>query len=267
MDQTGLQAVTRRRVSALENALSVLRCFSSERLQVTVTQSARLTGLDKGTTSRILRQLADEGLLQEDHSVYRPGWRAGLLGSLRAASCQPANDICSLAYDLARSTGCTVQFGLFNLELQRPIITMGFEGIRRARVAASIGSVIPLHATSVGRAMCAAMSREQLDAALASCDWHRYTAKTLVDEDAFRGAVEQCRGAGCATISGEYYDDQNAVAMIVDDHRNATLQALSILAVPGSFDKSVNTSEYIEALSRTVKSLEENLAAVVQCAR
>ncbi|MCA0420501.1 MAG: helix-turn-helix domain-containing protein [Proteobacteria bacterium] len=61
-------------MSILSSAVDVLRCFSSTRHDVTVTDLVTLLGMPKSNASRLLRAMRDEGLLETvgESKRYRP---------------------------------------------------------------------------------------------------------------------------------------------------------------------------------------------------
>ena len=78
-------------MSALTNAIDILRCFSTSRPDLSFADVQVLTGKPKSSTSRLLRSLRDCGLLEQDpHSRrYRPGLLTFELGrQIGRASCR-----------------------------------------------------------------------------------------------------------------------------------------------------------------------------------
>jgi DNA-binding IclR family transcriptional regulator len=53
-------------MSALDNVIEILRCFSPAQPEISNADVIRLTGKPKSSTSRLLRQLKDCGLLEQD---------------------------------------------------------------------------------------------------------------------------------------------------------------------------------------------------------
>src|SRR5260370_1039985 len=71
-------------MSALDNAIEILRCFTRHQPEISNADVIRLTGKPKSSTSRLLRQLRDCGLLDQDalSRRYRPGLLLFELGRL-----------------------------------------------------------------------------------------------------------------------------------------------------------------------------------------
>ena len=74
-------------MSALTNAIEILRCFSTRRPDLSFADVMALTGKPKSSTSRLLRSLRDCGLLEQDTQTrrYRPGLLTFELGRLHRA--------------------------------------------------------------------------------------------------------------------------------------------------------------------------------------
>src|SRR5260370_2778995 len=71
-------------MSALDNAIEILRCFSPHQPEISNADVIRLTGKPKSSTSRLLPQLRECGLLEQDTLTrrYRPGLLEFELGRL-----------------------------------------------------------------------------------------------------------------------------------------------------------------------------------------
>src|SRR5258707_13913331 len=71
-------------MSALDNAIEILRCFSPHQPEISNSDVIRLTGKPKISTARLLRQLRECGLLEQDALTrrYRPGLLVFELGRL-----------------------------------------------------------------------------------------------------------------------------------------------------------------------------------------
>ncbi|MGJ4929285.1 helix-turn-helix domain-containing protein [Bradyrhizobium sp. HKCCYLS2038] len=74
-------------MSALTNAIDILRCFSTSRTDLSFADVQVMTGKPKSSTSRLLRSLRDCGLLEQDPRSrrYRPGLLVFELGRLHRA--------------------------------------------------------------------------------------------------------------------------------------------------------------------------------------
>src|SRR5258708_35329865 len=88
-------------MSALDNAIEILRCFSPHQPEISNADVIRLTGKPKSSTSRLLRQLRECGLLEQDTLTrrYRPGLLVFELGRLHRTQ----NDLVAAAEQRLRA--------------------------------------------------------------------------------------------------------------------------------------------------------------------
>ncbi len=88
-------------MSALDNAIEILRCFAPHQPEISNADVIRLTGKPKSSTSRLLRQLKECGLLEQDAVTrrYRPGLLVFELGRLHRTQ----NDFVALAEQRLRA--------------------------------------------------------------------------------------------------------------------------------------------------------------------
>ncbi len=80
----GQQGMSLPRVRSISRAVSILRAFSPENPRRALNEIVRDTGLDAGTTRRILVTLRDEGLVFQDSGTGLYSASAGLLELARA---------------------------------------------------------------------------------------------------------------------------------------------------------------------------------------
>jgi DNA-binding IclR family transcriptional regulator len=145
-------------MSALDNAIEILRCFSPHQPEISNADVIRLTGKPKSSTSRLLRQLRECGLLEQDALTrrYRPGLLLFELGRLHRTQ----NDFVAAAEQRLRAvcarTGHTGYISvLYGAE---QIVLRVVPGSNPLQVVTPPGVRAPAFATSNGRAMLARLS-------------------------------------------------------------------------------------------------------------
>lgn len=152
------------RMSALTNAIEILRCFSMERPNLSFADVMALTGKPKSSTSRLLRSLRDCGLLEQDPHTrrYRPGLLTFELGRLyRAHDDLIGMAECELRQVCAR-TGHTGYIAV--LDGIEQIVLRVVPGSNRLQVVNPPGQRAPAMATSNGRAMLARLPDAEIRA-------------------------------------------------------------------------------------------------------
>jgi DNA-binding IclR family transcriptional regulator len=145
-------------VSALENAIEILRCFSPHQQEIGNADVIRLTGKPKSSTSRLLRQLKECGLLEQDALTrrYRPGLLLFELGRLHRTQ----DDLVAVAEQRLRAvcakTGHTGYISV--LDGAEQVVLRLVPGSNPLQVVTPPGVRAPAFATSNGRAMLARLS-------------------------------------------------------------------------------------------------------------
>lgn len=202
-----------------------------------VSEAARLLEIDKGTISRLLRQLADAGLLEAGDGGYRLGWRIGELGAIWQSSIPMEPVMPATVAALSREFTATVQYAAYNPTLRKPVITFAVEGPRRLKVASEVGAVVPVHVTAVGYAIASVLDDEELHACLATCEWDRYAADTEIDAGIFAARLDEVRKKGWAVVERQFFSEQSSIAAPVVDVGGVVHGALAVLLVPGASSK------------------------------
>jgi DNA-binding IclR family transcriptional regulator len=145
-------------MSALDNAIEILRCFSPQQSEISNADVIRLTGKPKSSTSRLLRQLKECGLLKQDSTTrrYRPGLLVFELGRLHRSQ----NDFVAIAEQHLRvvcaTTGHTGYIAV--LDGCEQVVLRVVPGTNPLQVVSPPGVRTPAFATSNGRAMLARLS-------------------------------------------------------------------------------------------------------------
>jgi DNA-binding IclR family transcriptional regulator len=151
-------------MSALTNAIEILRCFSTARPDLSFADVMALTGKPKSSTSRLLRSLRDCGLLEQDRHTrrYRPGLLTFELGRLHRAH----DDLIGMAErelrEVCAGTGHTGYIAV--LDGYQQVVLRIVPGSNPLRVVNPPGQRTPALITSNGRAMLARLSDEEIRA-------------------------------------------------------------------------------------------------------
>lgn len=187
-----------------------------------VGELAVTTGLPKSTTSRLLRALERQGLVQRDGA-------RGSLGPgpvlLRFARRGLDVDLAAVASDtlsrLAERSGETVNLAVASAE--------GVEHLAQRDSRHFLGGTnwvgrrVPFHCSANGKVLLAFGA-----ATLPDCELERLTPQTIVDRDRLDDELDAVRAQGYATASEELEPGLVAVAAPVRGPEGAMLAALSV---------------------------------------
>lgn len=132
--------------------------------------------------------------------------------------------------ELRKETGETAH--LMVLQENRAVLIERVETEHPIRAVIALGSAVPLHGSSNGKAMLAHRPEDEVRAIIGA-RLERHTDRTIVDWAEFLAELALVRKRGYATNVGEWRTDIAAVASPIFDHQGSVSASLSISA-PGS---------------------------------
>jgi DNA-binding IclR family transcriptional regulator len=194
--------------SSIEKALDVLFALHRAAEACGVSQIARELGLPKSSAHRLLAALARRGLVERDEvGRYRPG--IGLVALARGAlDREPVVAAARPVLEAeAEALGETVF--LVGGRGGRLLVLDKAEGTGFLRAAPSVGSVVPVHATAVGKLYLAFGAAE---IAWPAGPLERFTPRTPAGREALEREVARARRRGFAENRGEWIPGLAVVA-------------------------------------------------------
>lgn len=198
-----------------------------------VGELSRRLKLPKSTVQRALRTLWTAGWICPDGAEVTR-WvlttRALHVGQRAIADLSVRDAAAATMQELRRETGETSH--LMVREGDRAVLIERVETDHPIRAVIALGSAVPLHGSSNGKAMLAWLPREQVSEILGG-RLERFTGNTIVDWDEFVAELDRVRERGYASNVGEWRTDIAAVASPIFDHDGKPVASISVSA-PGS---------------------------------
>jgi IclR family transcriptional regulator, acetate operon repressor len=188
---TGTQAVDR--------ALALLGAFSPTRGEFGISELSRELGLTPSTVHRIARALVERGFLAQDPATerYRLGPSAMVLGQVAQQHLGLLN-VRDVLDELGRETGESVNLGV--LDRDWVVVLLRVASRQPLRFDQSPGERLPVHATSMGKALLAFSADPEREIARlfqgGATSLPRYTDTTLTTSDELRAEVRAIRARG-----------------------------------------------------------------------
>lgn len=220
------------RILSLEKALRILGLFSDSETKLGVTEVARRLNLSKSVVARVLFTLEHYRIVQQDgvRGLYSIGPRVFELGTLYARNVPATARAEPVLETLMRESGCTSQFMV--REGEEVLIVMSRESSAVVRVAARLGSRLPMHATASGKAIMSQWTDAAVDAFLQGRALRRYTPRTITSPRRLVEELQRVRQAGCATQNQEYTPGVFAVAAPVPKTLEGVEAAITVSTTP-----------------------------------
>lgn len=186
--------------SMIGRVAMILRSFSAKEDELSIGEISRRTGLAKSTTSRLVTELVEYGILEREPGGFRPGL---LLFELGEGAPRPRR-LRRLAYahmeELRHRTGKTVHLAVLD---GTDVVYIEILLARHAPVMPSIvGGRVYAHATAVGKLLLAFASEERREEVI-SQGLPMVGPRTITDVDVLRDQLRRIARQGFATESSE----------------------------------------------------------------
>lgn len=209
-------------IRAVERALEVLMCFTSQTPELTMTQISEMVGINKSTIHRLLATLEGKRFVERDQvtGMYRPGIRLLQMAFLTLEH----NDLRRLAAPFLHKL-CDQFRENVNLSVldDTDVVYLDvIESPQRVKLAAMPGQRLPAFCTASGKAILAFLPEEKIQDILAR-GIPRYTQNTLTTEEAFLDDMRRTRERGYAFSEQEFEDGINAIAAPICHHPIASV--------------------------------------------
>jgi DNA-binding IclR family transcriptional regulator len=214
------------RIQSIERAAAILRLLSGRNRRLGVVQLAGELGLPKATVHGILRTLQHVGFVEQDPESGKYQLGAALLHM--GSSYLDGNELRTRALNwsdsLAARSNESVRIGTLH-EGQVLVVHHVFRP-DDSRQALDVGSLVPAHATALGKML---LARHQYEAEeLSAAGLTRFTDNTITDPGRLREALEHIRHRGWAADVEELVEGEVSLAAPINDRRGVTVGAIGI---------------------------------------
>ncbi len=126
-------------------------------------------------------------------------------------------------------------------------------------ISLSIGSRLPLHATSMGRVLMSGLAQNDLEKVLDNLELEAYTPHTITNKQELGDRINLVKERGWALADQELEIGVRSIACPVKDKDGKTIAALNISGHASRVTKEEMIENYLPTLKRTVKEIENAL--------
>ncbi|MGW8193272.1 MAG: IclR family transcriptional regulator [Desulforhopalus sp.] len=247
-------------MQSIDRAFDILELLSKQPRGVAVTEIGRRLHLHKSTVHRFLSSLRDRGYIEKD--IQTGNYKLGLgfveLASLYLNGLELKTEAGPLLHQLTQATG---QTSFLAIKDGRDVVYIDkaetFDSLRRYTI---IGKRLPLHATSLGKAMLSGCADEEIERLYAGQQLEQLTKKTIVTLDALLAEIRQVRDRGWAADDEENELGTHCVGAPVFDYRDRVIAAVST-----AWDYRVNPSLTWEGLAKYVVRSAASISVKMGC--
>lgn len=248
-------------IAGLAKGLAVLESFDTERQRLNATLAAQRAGLTRAAARRHLLTLLHLGYLESDGQFF---WLAPkvlrLSGSYLASARLPRTvqpTLTRLAVQTGLSCSAVVLDGPEVIIVARSATSEQPE--RRLAQGLHLGSRLPVHATSTGRVLLAALSDTALEQWLRDHPLPRLTAHTVTSTQQLLSMLYAIRQQDYAVVRDEHELGIQALAVPLRNSQGQTLAALNLVAAPQRFAPAGALEECLGLLQDAARDLRPML--------
>lgn len=200
-------------VRSAARAMQVLAAFHGVSGPLSLSEIAKLSGLDRSASQRIVHTLAKLGYIRRsfDDRGYLPGIRL-LDHTLDMLRLDPlVQKATPVLLELRRSLGERIDLSLF--DDTRMVYAFRIQSKRETFYATLVGHSVPAYATAGGRAALSLLPEAEVREILGRSELIEYTSATRTDPEEIIAQIQSARTNGYALIVDEFLRGEVAVGV------------------------------------------------------
>jgi IclR family pca regulon transcriptional regulator len=235
----------------------VLQVFSAENPSMTLAEIAKLIGVSRGTTRRILITFEQLGFVRQTGRQFTLTPRVLRLGYAYVSSLPFWEGAQPHMRELADSVeeSCSIAV----LDGQDVAYVVRVPSRRQLPTSLTVGSRLPAYATSLGHVLLAGLSPEALSEYLRTVTLVPLTPKTITDKDRLSAELEKVRRSGYSIANGERDLGIRSAAAPIVDRTGCVIAALNVSTAPGRMPMAEMRARIVPKVVATAKAISEEL--------
>jgi len=245
-------------VASVGKAFAVLRSFTSEAFELTLSEVAARADLDRGTAFRLIQTLIELGYLQPVPQSRR--FRLGLAcldlgytvlshGSLRAI-------VEPLLRALVPEVGDAASLGILDGGDVIYLARVG-AGLDRHKMDRRPGSRIPAYSAALGHVMLARLARDEQIERLEARPRVKLSERTLTDLDALLARLDLVKKKGHAVSDGENAYGLRTLATPIFDAQGVVIGGLSVTIDAMRMDMPAFRDQALPRLMQVTRQVQD----------
>lgn len=252
---TGKRANT---VQSLVHGLEILAVVSTATQGTGITEISRQLRLAKGSVSRLVATLVQQGFLVRDPQTarYRLSTEVWALGNKAVAGLDLRDVARPVMEELSAATMETVHITILTEDGQMVFLDK-VDSTRAVRPNVQLGAPHPPYCTANGKAVLAFLPAPRVNELL-NGELRRHTSTTITRKGELQSHLETIRRQGFAVNNGEYREDLSGVAAPVFDHTGRVVASLGI-SLPTSRKSTRLIAELAPLVVKGAKELSSAL--------
>ena len=246
-------------VQSLDRGLAVIRAFNADNPELTLSDVARSTGLNRASARRFLHTLVELGYVRTDGRLFALRPKILELGYAYLSSLSLPEvampHLERLVEKVHESSSVSV------LDGDEVVYIARVPTRRIMRIAIAVGTRFPAYATSMGRVLLAGQTDEWLDGYFATASLSRITQHTIADAKRLRAELRRIRREGHALVDQELEEGLRSIAAPIRDGDGRVVAAVNLSAHASRGTVESMREGLLPPLLETAAAMEEDLRA------
>lgn len=212
-------------INSLARGLAVLRAFSRDRPEMTLSEVAAVAELSPAVARRCLHTLEHLGYVGRRGKLFLLRPEIMTFASAYLESMNLEEVVRPHLQEIRDRTGDSSSLAVLS---QSDILYLVHVSTNRTiRLGASVGTRFPAYATSLGRVLLAGLDEQALNDYFHHAELRAFTDKTVTSQAMLRRIIRQTRKRGFASVQDELDYGIVSVAVPVVNDRGETLAAIN----------------------------------------
>jgi IclR family KDG regulon transcriptional repressor len=244
---------------SLERALKILRTFSFDSREMTLSEISEALTLSKSTVYRLASTLADFDFLRYDEKSkkYSLGLQLFKLGSIVYASFSLRKSAFSHLDQLHCSLGKTVFLGMLQ-EDEVVYIDKRESTFNPIRFSSEVGRRRPPYFGMFGQLLMAFLPEKEVDRILQKNPLQPITNKSITEKEKFKKRLCEIREQGYCMDIEEAIDGVTGIAAPIKDYTGNVVAALGVGFI-SLLEDSKGVATIIKAVCKTAENISREL--------
>jgi IclR family pca regulon transcriptional regulator len=240
-------------IAGLQHGLAIIEAFDEANPRMTPAQVAERTGLTRTAARRHLLTLRALGYLDTNDKSFWLTPRVLRLGASYFESGRVPRLVQPFLQRLAASTNDAAYFSVNDAD---EVIYVARNGLNQTlNTGFVLGSRLPMTVTSAGFMLLSTFSDDALAAFLARYRPRPFTSQTIISKERLRAEVMRARTQGYAVMEQQLQVGMRGVAIVVRDHDDAVIGALSLTMPIGTLTAAQDVKRVLPSMQDTATTL------------
>ncbi len=244
-------------VKSLGKGFKVLKAFTPERPELTLTEVADIVGFDRATTRRFLYTLEDLGLLEKNARKYfRLSPKILELAYTYISSLHYPDIALPYMEELREKFNESVNLGV--LDGKEIVYVVRVPAKRIVGMNIRVGTRLPAHVTSMGKIILAHKPFRTVKALLGG-KLEKFTDKTITDFEKFREELNITKERGYSVNNEELEQGLISIAVPIKDYTGDVIAALNIASSTSRHTIDSMVKEFLPELNKVAETVSRQL--------